>query len=137
MPRPANPDVLVFLCNNCSDEGAKLPVQWTVAGLHIRLKHIPCSGKIDAQYLLHSLEGGVRGVAVVTCPPGKCTLSQGNYRASIRVKTVQRLLAEIGDDPQRVALIQCPSDVTLDGLKNFIGAALEHFVGKGTVAIDK
>lgn len=134
---PSVPDILVYLCKNCIPEGGQLPVQWSEAGLHVRIKQIPCSGKIDAQYVLHSLEGGVRGICVVTCPHGECTLTQGNYRAEIRVKTVRHLLSEIGDDPRRAELIQCPPDVTIDGIKELISDAVRRFVGKNEVAIDK
>jgi coenzyme F420-reducing hydrogenase delta subunit len=121
------PDILVYLCKNSVPEAGSLPVQWTEAGVHIQTKVIPCSGKIDAQYILHSLEGGVRGVCVMTCPRGECTLTQGNYRAEIRIKTVQRLLTEIGDDPRRADLIQCPADATIEGIKGLISDAARRF----------
>jgi coenzyme F420-reducing hydrogenase delta subunit len=60
---------------------------------------------MDAQYLFHALEGGARGVCVVACPKGKCHLAQGNYRAEVRLRTVQRLLAEIGMEPGRAEMI--------------------------------
>ena len=50
-----------------------------------------CSGKIDIQYMFHAFEGGARGVCVLMCRRGTCTLAQGNYRALVRVGTVQRL----------------------------------------------
>ena len=84
MATPAHPDVIVYLCKNCIPGGRYAPVQWTDAGLHIRVKEMPCSGKIDAQYMLHALEGGLLGVCVVTCPHGDCTLAQGNYRAEVQ-----------------------------------------------------
>jgi coenzyme F420-reducing hydrogenase delta subunit len=123
------PDFLVYLCKNCIPEGGRLPAQWTEAGVRVRIKEIPCSGKIDAQYILHSLEGGVRGVSVVTCPHGECTLSQGNYRAEIRVKTVQRLLTEIGDDPQRAGFLQCPADATLEQIKGLVSGEVSRVSG--------
>lgn len=50
-------------------------------------------------------------MGVIVCPQGECQLAQGNYRAEIRVQMVQRLLTEIGLDPQRVELIHCsPAD---------------------------
>jgi coenzyme F420-reducing hydrogenase delta subunit len=122
MLQHAIPDILVFLCKNSLTEAGGLPVQWTEAGVHIQAKVIPCSGKIDAQYILHSLEGGVQGVCVITCPHGECTLSQGNYRAELRVKTVRRLLSEIGSNPKRVELLHCPPDATLDSLKEIINS---------------
>jgi coenzyme F420-reducing hydrogenase delta subunit len=126
MVQQSIPDVLFYLCKNCIPEGGKLLAQWTESGVHVRVKEIPCSGKIDAQYILHSLEGGVGGVCVMTCPHGECTLSQGNYRAEIRIKTVQRLLTEIGDDPRRVDLIQCPADAAIEGIKGLISDAVRR-----------
>lgn len=66
---------------------------------------IPCSGKIDAQYMLHTFEGGGRGVCLVACPKGECHLAQGNYRAEVRIRTVQRMLTEIGLESGRAELI--------------------------------
>jgi coenzyme F420-reducing hydrogenase delta subunit len=116
-----HPDIIVYLCKNCIPGGKYLPVQWSESGLHIRVKEIPCSGKIEAQYILHALEGGLRGVCVATCPQGDCTLSQGNYRAEMRINTVKRLLEEIGSDPNRVQFLRCsPTDSTehIHGLVN-------------------
>jgi F420-non-reducing hydrogenase iron-sulfur subunit len=81
-----------------------LPRQWNQDGSRILVREVPCSGKMDGQYLLHAMEGGARGFCVVACPKGECHLSQGNYRAEIRVHTVQRLLAEIGLPPERARL---------------------------------
>jgi coenzyme F420-reducing hydrogenase delta subunit len=102
--------------------------------MHVRIKEIPCSGKIDAQYMLHALEGGVKGICIVTCPLGKCTLSQGNYRSEIRTKTVQRLLSEIGLDPLRARLVHCPAEMTVDQFKEFIHDAARSFAGFAATA---
>ena len=127
MATNVTPDFLVFLCKNCIPDGSgSLPAQWAEAGVRVRVKEIPCSGKIDAQYLMHSLEGGVHGVCVITCPRGECTLSQGNYRAEIRIKTVRKLLSEIGDDPNRAELIQCEAGAALDKIKKLISGAVSR-----------
>lgn len=127
MTNQATSDVIIYLCKNSIPEGGRLPVQWTEAGVRIRIKEIPCSGKIDAQYLLHALEGGVHGVGIIACAKGECTLTQGNYRAEVRVRTVRRLLEEIGSDPLRVELINCPNDVSIDRLKGLINEATNRF----------
>jgi len=108
--------VCVFICRQRVSEGGRLPRQWTQDGVHVQVKELPCSGKTDAQYLFHALESGARGLLVVACPQGECRLAQGNYRAEIRIRTVRRLLAEIGMDPERVALIRCGSVDDLEGL---------------------
>lgn len=131
------PDVLVFVCKNSVSDAGRLQAQWTESGVHVQTKVIPCSGKIDAQYILHSLEGGVKGVAVVTCPHGKCTLAQGNYRAEIRIKTVQRLLSEIGDNPQRVEVVNCPENATLETIKAIINECAARIAGQTAAAVAK
>jgi F420-non-reducing hydrogenase iron-sulfur subunit len=105
------PDVIVYVCNNCLPAGGRLPRQWQQDGAWVLVREVPCSGKMDAQYLLHALEAAVRGLCVVTCPKGECHLAQGNYRAEVRIGTVRRLLAEIGIEPQRAELLrQSPQD---------------------------
>jgi coenzyme F420-reducing hydrogenase delta subunit len=129
MINQALPEVIVYICKNCLPKSGRLPVQWTEAGMHVQVKEIPCSGKIDAQYLLHAIEGGVQGVCVMTCSKGECTLTQGNYRAEIRVRTVQRLLREIGLDPRRVEIINCPCDSSLEQIKIMIHDSAHRFSG--------
>lgn len=109
-------EILVFICHQCIPVGARVPHQWKEDGVHVRAFELPCSGKTDAQYLFHAIEGGARGFLVVTCPQGDCRLSQGNYRAEMRVRTVQRLLAEIGLEPERSALIHCGPQDDLESL---------------------
>jgi len=115
-------EILVFICHQCIPAGTRVPRQWTEDGVHVRVIELPCSGKVDAQYLFHALEGGARGLLVVTCPRGDCRLAQGNYRAEIRMLTVQRLLEEIGLEPQRAALLQCGPQ---DNLENLIQGAVK------------
>jgi coenzyme F420-reducing hydrogenase delta subunit len=60
---------------------------------------------MDGQYLCHAIEGGLRGVCVVACPKGDCHLAQGNYRAEVRIRTLQRLLGEVGLEAERAGLL--------------------------------
>jgi F420-non-reducing hydrogenase iron-sulfur subunit len=101
MSETLSPDVLVFICTNCIPKDANLPRRWSRDGARILVREVPCSGKIDGQYLMHAMEGGTLGFCVVACPKGSCRLSQGNYRSEIRVRTIRRLLAEIGVAPER------------------------------------
>ena len=127
-------DIIIYICKNCIPQGGRLPVQWAEGAMYVRIKEIPCSGKIDAQYMLHALEGGVQGICIVTCPLGECTLSQGNYRSEIRVKTVQRLLSEVGLDPQRAGIVHCPTGVTAEQLKEIIHDAALRIVALAATA---
>ncbi|MCX7047434.1 MAG: hydrogenase iron-sulfur subunit [Candidatus Sumerlaeota bacterium] len=121
MEKAACPDVVVYVCRNCVPNGWRAPRQWIRNGLHVITKEIPCTGKTDAQYMFHALEGGVKGLCVVACPRGDCRLAQGNYRAEIRVQTVRLLLEEIGLEAGRARLLHCsPNDAPgyLEGIIN-------------------
>jgi coenzyme F420-reducing hydrogenase delta subunit len=111
MAEVLSPDVVVYFCTNCAPPGVHLPRQWRQDGARVLVREVPCSGKIDGLYLLHALEGGARGLCVVACPKGECHLAQGNYRATVRVRTIQRLLAEIGLPPECAQLVHVsPND---------------------------
>ena len=56
MSEALSPDVVVYLCTNCTPQGAHLPRQWNQDGARVLVREVPCSGKMDAQYLLHAIE---------------------------------------------------------------------------------
>jgi F420-non-reducing hydrogenase iron-sulfur subunit len=120
-------EVVVYVCCNCLPHASHLPRQWKQDGIEVRVQEVPCSGKIDAQYLFHAIEGGAQGVCVVACPQGDCRLAQGNYRAEIRVQSVQRLLTEIGMEPERIAIVHSSPDEGVDPLQARTRQVVEQF----------
>jgi F420-non-reducing hydrogenase iron-sulfur subunit len=139
---PQDPGILIYICRqtmagrpplphergSLPRERGSLPRQWVHQGVHVQVKELPCSGKTDPEYLFGALEAGARGLLVVTCPKGECRLAQGNYRAEIRVRTVQRLLAEIGVEPERVVLTHCAAS---DDVRAIIDGAVSRFCALG------
>jgi len=125
---PQDPGILIYVCRQCLAGRTILPRQWVHLGVHVQVKELPCSGKTDPEYVFGALEAGGRGLLVVTCPKGECRLAQGNYRAEIRVRTVQRLLAEIGVEPERVALTHCAPD---DDIRAIADSAVDGFCALG------
>ena len=105
-----------------------MPRQWTQEGVPVQVTELPCSGKTDVQYLFHAIEAGAQGLLVVACPAGECRLAQGNYRAEVRVRMVQRFLAELGMDPERVALLHYVSGSDLEAL---VRDAVKQFCALG------
>ena len=124
MAEAVSPDILVHVCQNCIPGGGRLPRQWEQDGLRVLVREVPCSGKTDAQYLFRALEGGCRGVCVVTCPKAACHLAQGNYRAEVRIRTIQRLLAEIGLAPERAQLLRSDPDAPPEQLEEAVRQAV-------------
>jgi F420-non-reducing hydrogenase iron-sulfur subunit len=131
MPKVPSPDVVVYVCTNCIPQGGRLPRQWNQQGAHVLVREVPCSGKMDGQYLLHGLEGGGRGLCVVACPKGECHLAQGNYRAEIRVRTVQRLLAEIGLESERAQLVHSSAEDSTEQLEQQLRGAVDRICALG------
>jgi len=117
-------EIVIFLCNNCIPHGSGIESQWTRDDVHVEVKMLPCSGKISVQYIFHALEGGKDGICIFACPPGECTLFQGNYRAYVRIENAKRLLAEIGLDPEAIRLVH----FSKDGTKEELLGAIRHFI---------
>ncbi len=96
------PKILAFTCKWCTYAGADL------AGLNrmkypadIRLLRVPCSGRVNPQFVLEALQKGCDGVMVCGCHPGDCHYSTGNYYAKRRMMIYKRLLEYIGLEPDR------------------------------------
>ncbi len=128
---PICPDVILYVCTNCIPHDGRLPRQWHQQGAHVLVRQVPCSGKIDGQYLLHALEGGARGLCVVACPKGKCQLAQGNYRAEVRIGTIRRLLTEIGIEPERAELLHIGPDESFDRFNRLVREAVARICALG------
>jgi coenzyme F420-reducing hydrogenase delta subunit len=126
MSETDNNYVMIYLCTNCLPSAGRLSRQWVVDDLDVRTKAIPCSGKIDVQYMLRAFEGGAQGVCVVACQEGKCTLSEGNYRARVRVDTVKVFLTEIGMDPGQLELLHSSADDSTEKLQSSIDDAVRR-----------
>ncbi len=131
MAEPLVPDVVVNICHNCIPQAGKLPRQWEQDGTLVAIREIPCSGKIDVQYLLHALEGVRGGVCVVACAAGECQLAQGSQRAEVRVNTARRLLAEIGLEPERAELVRGSAQEPMTRLEQKIRAAVRRLTALG------
>lgn len=96
------PTVLAFCCHWCTYSGADL------AGLNrmnypanIRLLRVPCSGRVNPQYVLTAFNKGCDGVLVCGCHPGDCHYVSGNYFAKRRMMAFKRLLEYTGLEPER------------------------------------
>lgn len=131
MAEPPVFDVVVHVCHRCSPGALRLPRQFRHRSGLVVLREVPCSGKVDVPYLLRGLEAGLRGVIVVGCPPGACQLSEGNQRSRVRVCTTQKLLAEIGFEPDRVTMLYASGDESVDALEQTIRDAVDRLWALG------
>jgi F420-non-reducing hydrogenase iron-sulfur subunit len=106
MTEQFEPLIIGFTCNWCSYRAADL------AGTsrqkyppNIRLIRLMCSGRLDPTFVLKALAGGADGVLITGCHPGECHYLEQNFKALRRVKLLQRTLAQMGIEAQRVKLV--------------------------------
>jgi F420-non-reducing hydrogenase iron-sulfur subunit len=71
---------------------------------NVKIIRVPCTGKVDALYLLKALEDGIDGVYVAGCEEGDCHFLKGNLRAKKRVGYVKSILKDLGINPGRVEM---------------------------------
>ena len=103
--KPFTPQITVFVCIYCAymsaDTAGALRVQYPAS---VKMVKLPCTGKVDARYLLKAFEQGADGVCVVGCPIGNCHHVSGNQRAQARVAYVQDLLDDVGLGRDRLGM---------------------------------
>ncbi|NLT39758.1 MAG: hydrogenase iron-sulfur subunit [Clostridiales bacterium] len=97
------PRIVTFLCNWCSYAGADLAgtsrLQYPPS---IRVIRVPCSGRINPQYIIKAIADGADGVLVSGCHPGDCHYLAGNMYARRRFAVLKRLLTLAGINSDRV-----------------------------------
>ncbi len=100
------PTITAFLCKWCAYAGADL------AGVS-RLEYppniipiqIPCTGRLDPQFVVKALKDGSDGVLVGGChTPNDCHYISGNYKALKRIALLKKYLEQLGINPNRIRL---------------------------------
>lgn len=100
------PKIVAFACENSGTLAAELAnkIEPELNAL-IQVVPVPCSGKIDALYLLKALERGADGVLLIACQKENCKYSRGNVRADQRKELVRKRLEAIGLEGERVEIV--------------------------------
>lgn len=105
MAEKFEPRIVAFLCRWCAYAGADLAgtsrLRYPPNLVPIR---IPCSGRVEPDWVLSALLDGADGVLVGGCHPGDCHYVSGNYKARRRIYALRKLLPELGIEPERVRL---------------------------------
>ena len=96
------PKILAFCCNWCTYTGADL------AGLNrmkypanVRVVRLPCSSRVNPQFILRAFQKGCDGVMVCGCHPGDCHYTTGNYYARRRMTLLFSMLDYLGIERER------------------------------------
>jgi F420-non-reducing hydrogenase iron-sulfur subunit len=97
------PKIMAFVCKWCTYSGADLAGTSRMDyAPNVRMVRLPCSGRIDQQFLIKAFEQGVDGVIVSGCHPGDCHYNEGNYYARRRNLAFRQLLDFHGIDLRRL-----------------------------------
>jgi len=99
------PKIVAFFCNWCTYLAADL------AGTS-RMKYAPnarvirvmCSGRVDPQFVMEAFAKGADGVLVGGCHFGDCHYQSGNHKALRRFRLLQRVMAGMGIEDDRLRL---------------------------------
>jgi F420-non-reducing hydrogenase iron-sulfur subunit len=104
------PLILAFCCHYCAYAAADLAGSMRLQyPSNVRVLRLPCTGKLEVNYLLTAFEHGVDGVIVAGCLEGGCHFLEGNLRARKRVERAKKLLAEVGLEPERLEMFNLSS----------------------------
>jgi F420-non-reducing hydrogenase iron-sulfur subunit len=98
-----HPVIVAFLCNWCSYAGADLAgVSRLQYAPNVRIVRVPCSARINPQFIMKALQNGVDGVLVSGCHPGDCHYISGNLVARRKFALTKKFLEFVGVEPERV-----------------------------------
>ena len=99
------PVIVAFCCHYCAYTAADMAGSMRLNyPANVKIVRVPCSGKVDTIHMLKALEKGADGVLVAGCLDGDCHFKNGNTKAARRVTFVQKLLQEIGIEPERLSM---------------------------------
>jgi coenzyme F420-reducing hydrogenase delta subunit len=99
------PEITAISCSYCGYMAAD-----TAGALHqeypanVKLVRLPCTGKVDVQYILDAFEGGADAVYVVACSLGNCHHVRGNERGKARIERARTILQAVGLEPERLQM---------------------------------
>jgi len=75
-------------------------------GERVRAVNLPCSGRVDAEWILAALSRGADGVLVVGCKEGECHYQRGTYLGRSKVALLDEMMAQMGLPTARVRFVE-------------------------------
>jgi F420-non-reducing hydrogenase iron-sulfur subunit len=106
MTKEFEPVIIGFTCNWCSYRAADMAGTGRMKyPPNVRLVRLMCSGRLDPAFVMKAFAGGADGVLITGCHPGECHYLEQNYKALRRVKLLQRTIAQMDINPDRVKLV--------------------------------
>ncbi len=103
--QPFEPEIVAFCCTYCAYAAADLAGSMRLRyPPNVKIVKMPCTGKIDALYILRAFEMGADGVYVAGCREGNCHFLEGNIHAKRRVRHLKKVLDELGLGGERLEM---------------------------------
>jgi coenzyme F420-reducing hydrogenase delta subunit len=100
------PEIVAFCCHYCAYTAADMAGSKRLSyPPNVKIIRVPCTGKVDALHMMRAFEKGADGVYVAGCLEGDCHFKNGNTRAGQRVAYVQKILEDLGIEPQRLEMM--------------------------------
>ncbi|WP_371367473.1 hypothetical protein SRRS_14040 [Sporomusa rhizae] len=96
------PLIVAFCCNWCSYAGADLAGTSRLNyPANVRIIKVPCSCRVNPNFVLRAFQRGADGVVIAGCHPGDCHYSTGNYYTRRRFTIFTNLLDYMGIEKDR------------------------------------
>ena len=85
------PVILAFCCHYCAYAAADLAGSMRLEyPPNVRIIRLPCTGKVEIDFILRAFERGADAVMVAGCLEGGCHFQEGNHRAPVRGRLHRR-----------------------------------------------
>jgi F420-non-reducing hydrogenase iron-sulfur subunit len=100
-----NPNIVGFACQWCTYAGADLAGNMRAKyPPSIKLIKVPCSGRVEPEYVMEAFAQGADGVLIGGCHFGDCHYKTGNHKTSQRMMILSKMLEDMGFDTKRFRL---------------------------------
>lgn len=91
------PVIVAFCCWWCAYGAADLAGTSKLDyPTNVRIIRVPCSGRVEPQFILRAFQNKADGVIVAGCLEGGCHYVDGNVKAKKRIESLKKALDAIG-----------------------------------------
>jgi len=97
--------ISLFYCSNSISPADLNYLSSRLENIELNTISVPCSGKVDIEYIMKSIETGSDRAILIGCEGGECKYLQGSIRARKRIDAINEILNEVGLGSECVSFI--------------------------------